>query len=76
MSYLVQSVLLKRNKFTKDEAFRWVKLHGYKHHKVDMTHDYYRFRQIDPELLHLYYFRTIPLGDVGELIVAYSGKKE
>ena len=76
MSYVVQSVLLKRNKFTKDEAFRWAKLHGYKLDKIDVTHDYYRFRQIDPELLQLYYFRTIPLGDVGELIVAYSGKKE
>ena len=76
MAYLVQSVILKKDKFTKSEAFDWIKKHGYKHHNVDATPHYYRFRQVDPALLHLYRFREIPLGDDGYLVVAYSGPEK
>ena len=76
MSYIVQSVILKKDKFTKDEAFAWVKKHGYKHDKVDETHHYYRFRQIDPNILHHYRFREIALGKDGYLVVAYSGSEK
>jgi hypothetical protein len=75
MSYVVQSVLLNRDKFSKKEAFDWVREHGYKADKVDVTNEYYRFRQMNPDLLHLYYFRTIKLGDMGHLVVAYPGKE-
>jgi len=70
--YVVQSVLLSRHEFTQEEAQKWVKDHGYKAHKVDVTHDYYRYRQVDPETLPFTgRYRTIDLGKIGKLVVVY-----
>jgi len=73
MSYVVQSVVLNRDKLTRHEADRWVKEHGYKLTAPDITQTFYRYRQVNPERLHHFRFRTIALGDIGHLIVAYSG---
>lgn len=73
MSYVVQSVVLKRSKMTRREADRWVKEHGYKLAAPDITQEFMRYRQMDPARLHAFRFRTIDLGDIGHLIVAYSG---
>lgn len=75
-SYIVQSVLLKRDKFSRREADIWVYENGYKNTKVDVTPEYYRFRQVNPERLHGFRFRTINLGDDGHLIIAYGGAKK
>ena len=71
MSYLVQSVTLRRDKMSKGEAYKWVRDHGYSAHKIDVTPHYYRFRQVDPERLRGGRFRSISLGDIGHLIVFY-----
>ena len=71
MPYVVQSVTLRRSKFTKGEAFQWVRDHGYKATKVDITPEFYRFRQVDPARLHGTRFRTIDLGADGHLILSY-----
>jgi hypothetical protein len=42
MSYIVQSVVLKRNKLTRREADRWVKEHGYILTAPDITQEFYR----------------------------------
>jgi len=73
MSYIVQSVLLKRDKFSKVEALQWIRSHGYSAGKIDVTPEYYRFRQVAPDILHLLRPNTIPLGDVGHLVVGYTG---
>ena len=69
--YLVQSVLLRRSTFSKGDAFAWVRDHGYSASKVDITPEFYRFRQADPERFHGGRFRTVDLGDVGNLILVY-----
>jgi hypothetical protein len=71
--YVVQSVLLDRTKFkTLDDAKKWLVGHGYKYVLPDTTMSYYRFRQQDPHRLAMTHrLRTIKLGDVGNLIVAY-----
>ena len=76
MSYLTQSVLLRRDKLTRREADRWIHEHGYKLTAPDVTHDMYRYRQMDPSRLHHFRFRTIKLGDIGDLVVAYSGPEK
>lgn len=76
MSYAVQSVQLRRSKFTKSEAYDWIRKHGYKADKIDVTHDFYRFRQINPERLHGFRFRTVQLGDDGYLTMIYSGPEK
>lgn len=68
---LVQSVILHRDMFTPQEALEWIRQHGYKDTKIDITPQYYRFRQINPAALMFYRLRTIPLGMSGKLIVAY-----
>ena len=70
--YIVQSVLLSRHEFTQEQAQEWVRKHGYKASKVDVTQDYYRYRQADPDTLPFTArFRTIDMGKIGKLIVAY-----
>jgi hypothetical protein len=71
--YLVQSVILHRDKFTKPEAYDWVRKHDYSvRYGVDVTPEYYRFRQVPPERLHGFRIRSIALGDDGYILVAYQ----
>ena len=70
--YVVQSVLMSRDEFTQEQAREWVKKHGYKASKVDITQDYYRYRQVDPDSLPFTArYRTIDLGKIGKLVVVY-----
>jgi len=69
--YVIQSLSLRREKFSKGEAFKWIRDHGYKADKIDVGPHFYRFRQVDPDRLHGGRFRTIKLGDVGEMVVVY-----
>jgi len=75
--YLVQSVILRKDKFSKGEAFKWVRDHDYSvRYGVDITPEYYRFRQVPPERLQGFRIRSIPLGDDGYILVAYSGPQK
>ena len=76
MSYTVQSVILKRDKFSKGDAFKWIRDHGYKASKVDVTPQYFRFRQVDPSDLHGFRFREVALGKDGYLVMAYAGPEK
>lgn len=71
MGYIIQSVVLRRDKFTPTEAREWAQAHGYKTTKIDITPHFTRFRQQDPDRLRGGRFRTIGLGDVGNLVIAY-----
>jgi len=71
MSYVVQSVLLKRSKFDKGGAYKWMREHEYAVHKIHVTPEYFHFRQVDPSRVKGAEFRTIDLGDVGKLVLAY-----
>jgi hypothetical protein len=50
----IQSVLLSRRYFTMQQAFQWIRDHGFKAKKVDVTKNYYRFRQFNPSRLKQY----------------------
>lgn len=70
--YIVQSVLLSREHFTRDEAIDWVRKNNYHARKIDITPDYFRFRQVSPEALPFTArYRTIDLGKIGKLVVVY-----
>jgi hypothetical protein len=71
--YIVQSVLLSRDKFKSlDAAKAWLTSHGYRYTLPDATPSYFRFRQHDPHRLALTHrLRTVKIGDAGNLIVAY-----
>lgn len=71
MHYVIQSLALRRDKFTKDEAIRWVKEHHYKADKIDVGPHFFRFRQIDPERLKGGRFRTIDFGTVAHATIVY-----
>ena len=77
-SYLVQSVIFKKDMFSVSKAKKWLKENNHKVVKVDKTKDMLRFRQIDPaevEKMGFTEYRTKPLGDSGvELILAYKQK--
>jgi hypothetical protein len=72
MAYVVQTVSLRRSKFSKGKAMAWVREHGYRPIKeVHVTPEFFRFRLVDPERIRGARFRTVDLGEDGHLILAY-----
>ena len=76
-NYKIQSVLLNKKYFNNDitKANKWIIDNNFKIKKrVDITNEYYRFRQIDPDyLLKLGYKNIITkkLNDNIKLIIYY-----
>ena len=48
MSSIVQSVLFKKADYDVLEAVKWLKLHKFKVHRLDITNNWLRFRQYEP----------------------------
>jgi hypothetical protein len=48
--YKIQSILVPKNMYTKQEASNWV-FKYFVLKKIDETEDYFRFKQIDPQYL-------------------------
>jgi len=72
MTYVVQNISLRRDKFTKGEAMDWIRKHGYRPIKdVHVSPHFYMYRIVDPERLRGARFRSVDLGDVGRMILAY-----
>jgi len=72
MPYVVQNVSLRRSKFSKGEAMAWVRDHNYRPIKeVHVTPNFFQFRLVDPDRIKGARFRTVDLGDVGHLVLAY-----
>jgi hypothetical protein len=70
--YVVQNISLRRDKFTKGEAMDWIRKHGYRPIKdVHVSPHFYMYRIVDPERLRGARFRSVDLGDVGRMILAY-----
>jgi hypothetical protein len=73
-SHLVQSVVLNKDKFDKDEAKAWIQNHGYRHSAIDETPNTYRFRQINPDIIKSghYHPKMVKIGDKGHMLVLYK----
>jgi len=61
---MIQSILIDKNKFTREEADKWIERHGFK--KVfgskkgpDITENYYRYRQKRPNDSYKYYVKNL-----------------
>lgn len=52
----IQSVLIDKDIYTLEEAIEFLDDYGLSHKKVDITDNYYRFRQIPPN--KKYFYRT------------------
>jgi hypothetical protein len=68
-SMVVQSILFDVEKYTVEQAKKWLKDHNYKNDKVDTTDQYHRFRQKDPSEFDESTFRTIKFTDGLKAIV-------
>lgn len=45
---MIQSVLLSKKYFTFRKSLDWIKSNGFKSYKVDITNNFFRYRQFDP----------------------------
>ncbi len=59
---VVQSVLIPRRFFTIGAAQKWLRENGYTFIKLDLTQNYYRFRQIPPDSGCRYRTKELPNG--------------
>ena len=66
---LVQTVLVPKHDFSLQEAIDWLEAHGFKHRKVDITEDFFRFRQMPPMRGGEYRSKTLPNGI--EIVIHY-----
>lgn len=77
-TYEVQSVIFNKTKWDAKRARKWLKENKHKSSKIDITDDYIRFRQIEPDELEQKGFteyRNKPLGESGiQLVIAYKKK--
>ena len=72
MSSVVQSVVIKKSSFSREEATEWVREH-FNFKKIDETKSSWRFRQLSPETLRKkgyskYVVKVLPNGV--ELVLA------
>lgn len=65
----IQSVIIDKRSFSLAQAINYINLHGYKLKKIDETANYYRFRQLDPELFKKYFIKDLHNGV--KLVVGY-----
>ena len=65
----IQSVIIDKRSFSLAQAINYINLHGYKLKKIDETANYYRFRQLDPELFKKYFINDLHNGV--KLVVGY-----
>jgi len=64
----IQSILLDRDIFTLKQAENWIKEHGFKLKKLDITVHYYRFRQLEPSM-----FKYLRMKRMGRGVMAVIG---
>lgn len=64
---LVQSVIINKNYYTREQADRWIEDHGFK--KIfgskkgpDITKNYFRYRQRTPNHKYKYYIKNLSNG--------------
>lgn len=70
----VQSVLIPKKNFTFQKAKKYIRDNNYIFKKVDIAPNYYRFRQVEPELFNDKTYFTKTLND-GVLLVIGDLKK-
>jgi hypothetical protein len=61
-SSIVQSIMFHRKFFTTDQARHWLIHHKFKANKVDITKNYYRFRQHEPSKKYYYRVKEVSPG--------------
>ena len=79
MSYQIQSVLFRRPYYTQDEAMIALKNMGGKLRKLDITENFYRFRQIEPKNLTKRGYnqvRTKPITPNIDFVIYYKNDLE
>lgn len=57
----VQTLIFSKNRFTRAQAVKWARDHGFKASKVDETEQSFRLRQAEPSAFQAGTFRTIEL---------------
>ena len=72
--YIIQSVLVPKNKFTLLQATDWIIKHGYKYDKIDVNQrpSFYSYRQVHPNKLIGYKYINKILSNGIELILSYK----
>lgn len=58
----IQSVLIDKDIYTLEEAIDFLNDYGLSHKKVDITDNYYRFRQIPPNKKYFYQTKNFAKG--------------
>lgn len=74
-NYIIQSVIIDKNKFELIDALLYVLKNKYKANKIDETINYYRFRQVEPlkiDKMGYDKYKTIEIDEGIKLIIAYK----
>ena len=80
MGESIQSLIFNKNKWTISQAEGWLTKHGYKKtfygKKVDITPNYYRYRQLAPHKFQNYFIKLLDGKNEGiGLVIGYNNPK-
>lgn len=64
---MLQTILIPKKYFTENQAMNWLYRNGFTAKKIDITQNYYRFRQSPPNPRKHYY--TVSLDDGVKLVL-------
>jgi hypothetical protein len=67
-SQKLQTILIPKSKMSMKKAEKWILDHNFIFKKIDITSNYYRFRQFRPKKNAIYHSITLPNG----VIFVYS----
>jgi len=72
MAYVIQSIVLRRDRMTKDRAYDWMREHGYITTNMEVSPTYYHFQQVESDRLRAGRCRSLGLlGNIGYLVLVY-----
>lgn len=66
---IIQSVLFPKNEFSINDAKDWLIQHKLHYSKLDVTNNFYRFRQVNPDNSKKFIIDTLP--NKIELVIQY-----
>jgi hypothetical protein len=73
--YNIQSILFDKKIYTQKQAIDFLIKNNYKHNKIDITKNHYRFRQIEPSSLSRAGYNKIVMKKIAdgiEMIIYYQ----
>jgi hypothetical protein len=74
--YKLQSILFNKKKYKRKDAIKWLIDHQFKYIKTDETKNYYRMRQLEPDILNYLGYNIYRNNKINYVIIFIRNKRQ